>query len=70
MPKLTKTDIPNYFKSEDGTVLNTNNAELDQYLENRRIIQKQKNSESRFQNLEKEVEGLNSKLDLILEKLK
>ena len=68
--KLTKTDVPNYFKTEKGVVINTNDGELTQYLLKRTAKRKLAENEERFESIEKQVEGLNSKLDLILEKLK
>ena len=38
MEKPKNTDIPNYVKQEDGAVINTNNAELNQYLEAREAL--------------------------------
>jgi len=69
MSKMVKTDIPNYYKKDDGCVINTNNAELEQYMAGRDRIIKERDNYRRVNALEEKVEGLDNKLDLILEKL-
>ena len=69
MEKPKNTDIPNYVKQEDGAVINTNNAELNQYLEAREALKTKRDQQRRFNELEEKVEGLDNKLNLILEKL-
>jgi len=62
-------DNPNYQRQNDGSVINTNTAELNSYLEARKRIKNLQEQEKRIESLEKTVEGLDLKLNLILEKL-
>jgi len=66
---LQKTNVPNYYKKDDGCIINTNNAELEQYLSQRQKFIENRENQRRVAALEEKVEGLNNKLDLILEKL-
>jgi len=69
MSLMKKTNVPNYYKQEDGAVINTNKAELNQYLEARERLREKEKQKKRFNELENKVQNLDSKLDLILEKL-
>jgi len=66
---MKKTNIPNYYKQEDGAIINTNNEELKQYLDARQNLREKEKQQKRFNELEDKVQSLDSKLDLILEKL-
>jgi len=66
---MKQTDIPGYSKRNDGVVINTNNAELQQYLEARERVRSTKEINQKVEELEERFENLDNKLDLILEKL-
>jgi len=66
---MKKTNIANYVINEDGAIINTDNIELQLYLDNREKLRNTKETQDRFEDLEGKVKNLDSKLDLILEKL-
>jgi hypothetical protein len=66
---MKKTNIDNYYRQNDGSIINTNNAELNQYLESRKRLKHLLTQEEKMLELETKVDSLDSKLNLILEKL-
>ena len=63
------TDIPGYKKRADGFIINTNNGELNQYIEARESLRAHKNQTEKIEELETKLKSLDGKLDLILEKI-
>ena len=69
MSDLTKTNVPNYYKTQDGAVINTDEGSLAQYKAQREKLLREKQEKEKIKALENRVSGIEDKLDLILEKL-
>jgi hypothetical protein len=56
-----------YVRQDDGAVINTNNAELNTYLEARRRLRDKEVHEKKLSDLEDKVKSLDDKLQVILD---
>jgi hypothetical protein len=63
----TKGISQSYIRQDDGCVINTNEAELNSYMEARERLRAQKEQEKKLSDLENKVESLDEKLQIILD---
>jgi hypothetical protein len=64
-----KTDKSGFVKQDDGLVLNNNLHELEHYRTRVKALQNNEDETKKTRKLENRISALESKLDLILEKL-
>jgi len=59
---LVKTDIPGYFKTPEGAVINTNDADYQRILNERRLAKEKQSFEQKVEDLESEIKDIKNLL--------
>lgn len=63
---LVKTDIPGYYKTPEGAVINTNDAEYQRILNDRRMAKERNAFEQRVEDLEADIKDIKNLLMQVL----